>query len=174
LATTSTQWGGKPFPEEWREPKPHHEVEKLTRLLCVHKVEVQTAWVRNSMPNSIACDFVKDNAWGHGGRESEDFTQVPSDGFAFPVVVGRKENTVRLFGSLTQRSQEALLFGHDMGAHGTIRQVNIVERSQFTDVSTTRETTETFPEIGFNGLALGWRFHEHEKGRRSRHSFSLL
>jgi hypothetical protein len=140
-------------------------------------VEVQTAWVRNGVPDSIACDFVKNNARGRGRRQSEDFTQVPSDGFAFPVIVGRQENTVHLFGSLTQRSQETLLLGHKTVAHTTRRQVNIIERSQFTDVAATRETTEAVPEIGFNRLALGRRLHEDEgSGRRSssKHSFSLL
>lgn len=76
------------LPENGGDHVSDEKVEDLSGFLCVDNVHAECGGVVDAVSDGLFGDFVEDGAWGGGDGEVEFVADVPSDGFAFAVVVG--------------------------------------------------------------------------------------
>src|SRR4029077_15866636 len=82
------------LPQQRRQIEADEVVEGATRLLGIHQTERQAARLRHGALHLALRDFVENDAFDGLARKIaalfEQLTQVPGDGFAFAIGVGRQ------------------------------------------------------------------------------------
>ena len=103
------------------------------------------------------------------GVQTEDICQMPADGFALTVRVGREEDAVRVLG-LALQLFDKLFLALDADVLGRIVMLDINSQlgsRQVTDMAHTGRYLVITAQIFTNGFRLGRRLHDHQ----FRHSF---
>ena len=102
LYATGRQTTRNFFPQQWRHHIAHNTVHKAARLLRINTIDVQLARFFKRLANSIFGNFVKHHAAVAGVVATDDFPQVPCNGFPFAVKVGCEIDVVGFFSQLLQ------------------------------------------------------------------------
>ena len=101
-------------PQERRQFEAHHPVEKAARLLGVDAVFVDLAGILERGTNGVARDLVEHHAPEAARRAADEFLQVPGNGLALAVAVGRQIDGVRAACQLLQVGDDLLLAGQHL------------------------------------------------------------
>ena len=107
---------GHLFPQQGREAVPHQAIQHPARFLGLHQVLVKVTGMGQRPVDGLPCDLVKHQAL-HRHLGLEQFQQVPTDGFPFPVFVGGQKEPVGSFEGFFQFLHHLLFFlGHHVQA----------------------------------------------------------
>ena len=155
---------GDLLPQEGADEIPGQPVEDAPRLLGVEQVEVDLAEVLEGRLDAFFGDLVEGHPEDVRVDVGQQLAEVPGDGLAFPVGVGRKDDPLALLGRLLEVGDGLLLFGDDLvgrleagrdvDAHLLLGQVADVAHRGLDDV--------VLAEIMVDRLGLGRRFDDHE------------
>ncbi len=102
------------FPEERRQLVPDEAIEDSARLLRIHLVRVDLARLQERRSDRALGDLVEQDAVGLGLRQSELLRQVPADGLALTVRVGRDVERLGVGRRLLQLVEHLLLRRQDL------------------------------------------------------------
>ncbi len=76
------------LPQHGRQLEAHDAVEHAPRLLRVHSVEVDAAWVGNGMEDGFFRDFMEHDPSGVLRFQSQHLVKMPCNGFSLAVFIG--------------------------------------------------------------------------------------
>ncbi len=156
------------FPQQRREVEAHQVVERATRLLRVDEVLGQLARLLDRMLDRALGDFVKLHAMyrfvvQHVFR-FQNFMQVPGDGFALAIRVGRQIQRVGLFHGLDDGIHVLFIFldQHVLHAEVVLRVHRALFREQVTHMAVRGQAGKILAQILGHGFGLGRRFHHNQ------------
>ena len=162
-------------PQQRRELIAHDAVQDAPRLLGVHQILVDPAGMLDALGDDFLGDFVEGDALGLFLGQIQQFLEVPGDGLALAVRVGREIDGLGALGGLFQFVNELRLIAHgdilgleavfDVHAHLALGQIPQVAHGGRDLIVPT--------QIFFNGLRLGRRLHDH-KILCSCHAYCIL
>ena len=162
--------GGQPLahllPQERREVEADEVIERAPRLLRVDQFQRQTARLTHRLADGVAGDLVEHHAVHVLAVEVaallEDLLQVPGDGLAFAVRVGRQIERLGLAQAARDRLHVALVFFQHPVLHGVA--VVGIDRAflgnQIAHVAIGGQYVEIAPQVFFDGLRLGGRLDD--------------
>ena len=151
-------------PEEGAELVAHETVQHTAGLLGVEEVFVDGAGVGHALLDALLGDLIEGHAVGGVGVKAEDVGQMPADGFAFAVRVGRKDHAVGVFGLALQLLDE-LFLALDADVLRRIVMLDIDAQlggGQVADMAHAGRNLIVIAQIFADGLRLGRRLHDHE------------
>ena len=108
LHTARGQAGLDLFPEQRAELVAHDAVEDTARLLRVDEILIDLARRLNALGNDASRDLIEGHALRLLVREAQKLLQMPRDGLALAVRVGREIDDVRAFGTLFEVRDDVL------------------------------------------------------------------
>ena len=150
-------------PQEGAELVAHQTVQHTAGLLGVEQIFVDGAGVGHALLHALFGDFVKGDAVGGVGVQPQDVGQMPADGFAFAVRVGRQQNAVGVLG-LTFEFLDELFLAFDADVLGRIAVLHInaqLGSRQVPDMAHAGGDLVVIAQIFANGLRLCRRLHDH-------------
>ena len=100
-------------PQQRRQFEADHAVEEPPRLLRADATSVDGRRIRERFLNRFARDFVENDAPITIRVAADGFLQVPGDGLAFAIEVGREIDLIRLLCEFAQFVDHLLLAGQD-------------------------------------------------------------
>ncbi len=160
------QAGPNFLPQQRREVEADQIVQRPPGLLGVDQIQGKLARLRHGLLNRPLGDLVEHDA-PHGFVAQqiallEDFAQVPGDGLAFPVGVGRQIERVRLGGGLGDGLDVPLVFIDELVFHGEAALG--IDRAflghQIAHVAVGGQNLVIRAQIFFDRLGLGGRFDD--------------
>ena len=155
-------------PEHRREIESDQVVERAARLLCVDQVVREPARIRHGLLDRARRDFGEHHAVHFLAVEQllllEDFRDVPGNGFAFAIQVGREIDGIGHLRRLGDRVDVFLVLVDQLVGH---REVVVgIDRAFFrlevANVTVGRQDLEVLAEIFVDRLRLGGRFDDEE------------
>jgi len=150
-------------PEERAELIAHQTVQHAAGLLGVEEVFVNGAGVGHALLHAFLRDLVKGHAVVAVGVQAQDIGQVPADGFALTVRVGREDDAVRVLGLALELLNE-LFLALDADVLGRIAMLHInaqLGSRQVPDMAHAGGDLVVIAQIFANGLRLCRRLHDH-------------
>ena len=150
------------FPEEWAELIADQTVQLTPGLLRVEKVNVDGAGMGHALLDALLRDFVKGHAVGRSGVQPQNVRQMPADGLALAVRVGRKQHAIALFGLGLQLLDKLLLaLDRDIFRLIAIFDINAQRTGgQVAHMAHAGRDLVAAAQILANGLCLGRGFHD--------------
>ena len=158
-------------PEERAELVAYQTVQHPAGLLGIEQILVNGAGVGHALLHALFGDLVKGDAVGLVGVQPQNVCQMPADGFAFTVRVGRQQHAVCVFGLALELLDE-LFLAFDADVLRSIAVLHIdaqLRRGQVADMAHACGDFVVIAQIFADGLRLGRRLHDNQ----FRHS-SLL
>ena len=151
-------------PQEGAQLIAHQTVQHTAGLLGVEEVFVDGAGVGHTLLHALLGDLVEGHAVGLVGVEAQNVGQMPADGFAFTVRVGRQQHTVGVLGLALQLFDELFLaFDADVLRRIVMLDVDAqLGGGQIADVAHAGRNFVVFAQIFADGLRLGRRLHDDE------------
>ena len=151
-------------PQEGAQLIAHQTIQHTAGLLGVEEVFVDGAGVGHTLLHALLGDLIEGHAVGLVGVEAQDVGQMPADGFAFTVRVGRQQHTVGVFGLALQLFDELFLaFDADVLRRIVMLDVDAqLGGGQIADVAHAGRNFVVFAQIFADGLRLGRRLHDDE------------
>ena len=151
-------------PQEGAQLIAHQTVQHTAGLLGVEEVFVDGAGVGHALLHALLGDLIEGHAVGLVGVEAQDVGQMPADGFAFTVRVGRQQHTVGVLGLALQLFDELFLaFDADVLRRIVMLDVDAqLGGGQIADVAHAGRNFVVFAQIFADGLRLGRRLHDDE------------
>ena len=118
----------------------------------------------HALLHALLGDLIEGHAVGLVGVEAQDVGQMPADGFAFTVRVGRQQHTVGVLGLALQLFDELFLaFDADVLRRIVMLDVDAqLGGGQIADVAHAGRNFVVFAQIFADGLRLGRRLHDDE------------
>ena len=162
--------GGEPAPdfgpEQRAELVAHDAVEDPPRLLRVHLVVVEDRRILERLEDRVPGDLVENDAPGFLARELQHRRQVPGDGLALAVEVGREKDFVGVLGELLELRDDFAAVGDDDVVRGkVVRDVHShLGLRQVAHVPERRAHFVLLAEVLVDGLGLGRGFDNDEFG----------
>ena len=150
-------------PQEGAELVTHQTVQHTAGLLGVEQIFVDGAGVGHALLHALFGDLVKGDAVGGVGVQPQDVGQMPADGFAFAVRVGRQQNAVGVLG-LAFEFLDELFLAFDADVLGRIAVLHInaqLGSRQVPDMAHAGGDLIVIAQIFANGLRLCRRLHDH-------------
>ena len=97
------------LPEQRRQLVPHQAIEHAARLLGIHLVRVDLAWLQERRSHRAFRDLVEQDAMGLGLRKAQLLRQMPPDGLALAIGIGRDVERLGVGRGLLQLLEHLLL-----------------------------------------------------------------
>jgi len=90
-------------PEQWREFVSDQPIKQASRLLRMHQTQVNGARMFQGLRNGVFSDFMKGDAFGLCGIQTQNFRNMPRNRFAFTIFVCCQQNFRGVFGRGLER-----------------------------------------------------------------------
>ena len=167
------QPGANFLPQQRREIESHQEIERAPRLLRVHEIDRQLAGLRHRLADRVLGDLVEYDALYLLALECalglQELVQVPRNGFALAVGVGREEQRFRLLQRARYGVDVLLVALDDLVLHRemVLRIDRALFRHQVPNMAVGGEDFEVLAEVLLDGLRLGRRLHDNEVAAQS-------
>jgi hypothetical protein len=164
LDPAGRQAAGDLLPQEGADEVADQTVEDTAGLLGVEQARVDLAEVRESRRDPLLGDLVEGSPKDVRIDLGQELAEVPGDGFALAVGVGRQDDALAVLGRLPEVRDDLLLFGDDfVGRHESRRDVDAkLLLRQVADVAHGGLDHVILAEIVVDRLRLGRRFDDDE------------
>ena len=174
LHAARRQTGSNFLPQQGRQIEAHQEIERAPGLLRIDEVDRQLARLRHGFAHRVLGDLVEHDALHVLALERalglQQLVQMPGDGLALAVRVGREIQRFRLLQRSRYGIDMLLIAFDDLILHGemTLRIDGALFRHQIPHVTVGGEHLEVLAEVLLDGLRLGRRLHDNEIAAQSR------
>ena len=151
-------------PEERAELIAHQTVQHTAGLLGVEQVFVDGAGVGHALLHALFRDLVEGHAVGLMGVQAQDIGQMPADGFALTVRVGREKDAVGVLGLALELLDELFLaLDADVLRRIAVFDINAqLGGGQVADVAHAGRHFVVAAQIFADGFRLCRRLHDHQ------------
>ncbi len=154
------------LPQQGREVEADQVIERAARLLRVHQIERQLARVLDRLANRIARDLVERHPVHSLAVElaarPQDLLQVPGDGLAFPVRVGRQIEGFRFLQAADDAFHMTLVLRQHLVAHrvAVLRIDRAFLGHQVTHVPVRGQDLKVLAQVLLDGFRFRGRFDD--------------
>ena len=164
LHTACGQTAAHLAPQKRTELIAYQTVQHAARLLGVEQIFINGTGMGHTLLHAFFGDLVKGDAVGLVGVQPQNVCQMPADGFAFAVRVGRQQHAVGVFGLALQLLDE-LFFALDADVLRGIAMLHInaqLRCGQIADMTHAGGDLVVIAQIFADGFRLCRRLHDNQ------------